>query len=257
MIKRKVILIFTFILCSVYIINSQTIIKKSNKQMDPGFIIGFSYGYNISLGDMSSRFGNNFKVDISPTYYFTNSNIAIGLEASYIFGSGVKENTLSNLLSYDQQILNNNNSFSNLHLSGRGYLLGGTISKIISFNQNRRSGLKIELGSYLFRHWIHFRNDTGIVPQVQSNSEYIKGYDRLSGGVSFKEFVGYQYLKQDSRLSFYVGMEFIQGFTKNLRKFNFNTAEYDKKNRNDYLLGFKLGWILPLYIVKNPEEIYY
>lgn len=229
--------------------------KHEQKSEDAGFITGFSYGYFFPGGDLGKRFGNNFKVDISPKFYFHNSSFSIGLELSYLFGSEVKINPLSNLISYDDQIISIDKTFASLSMDERGYQAGINIGKIISFNGHIRSGLKLELGVNVLRHWIHFQKDYGIIPQLEG--EYLKGYDRLTGGISTKEFIGYQYLKRDSRINFYAGFEFIQGYTKSLRKYNYDQAAYDLNDRKDYLFGFKAGWILPLYIVNNPEEIFY
>ena len=253
MLTRIVTLIFVFTIFSS--LSAQKLEETKIGNLDPGFIIGFSYGVNLPGGDLANRFGQNFKVDITPTYYFYNSNLSIGIEASYIFGTKIKDNPLSNLFSYDDQIISVDNSFASLYLSERGAMLGGLISKIIPLNSNRRSGIRLELGAYAFRHWINYKTELGTIPQLQD--EYVKGYDRLTGGFSVKEFIGYQYLKRDNKVSFYAGVEFVQGFTKSLREFNYNLAQYDTNKRKDYLFGFKFGWILPIYISKNPEEIYY
>jgi len=227
--------------------------EKSNE--DSGVITEFSYGFFIPGGDLQNRFGNNFKVDISPVYYFYNSSFSIGLEISYLFGSEVKINPLSNLISYDNQLIGTDKTFASLTMDERGYQAGLKIGKIISFDNHIRSGLKLELGIGIIRHWIHFQKDFGVLPQLEG--EYLKGYDRLTGGFSTKEFFGYQYLKRDSRINFYAGFEFVQGFTKSLRRYNYDQAAYDLDKRKDFLFGFKIGWILPLYIMKNPDEIYY
>jgi hypothetical protein len=232
-----------------------TLAQKA-KDLNSGFITGFSYGYNTPKGDIEKRFGDNFKIDLTPTYYFSNSNISIGIEASYIFGSNVKENSLTNLISYDNHIVTNDYGFAAVHFSERGAMLGLLISKIVPFNKkNTRSGIRLEMGGYAIRHWIKFRAEGGFIPQIENG--YLKGYDRLTGGIALKEFIGYQYLKDGSNISFYTGFEFIQGFTKNLREYSYNSAQYDLVKKKDYLFGFKFGWILPLYIESNPEEIFY
>jgi len=246
---------FSFFIIFMLLVISSTD-AQDTKGLNSGFITGFSYGYNIPAGDMGNRFGNNFKIDLTPTYYFYNSNFSIGLEASYIFGSDVKENSLTNLIGFDDYIITNDYGLAAVNFSERGAMLGVLISKIFPFNpNNKRTGIRLEIGTYGFRHWIKFRTEGGYIPQIEN--DYLKGYDRLTGGLAFKEFVGYQYLKEGSKISFYTGFEFVQGFTKNLREYNYNTAQYDIEKKKDYLFGFKFGWILPLYIEKNPEEIYY
>ena len=228
--------------------------ESTNHSLNPGFLFGFSYGYNIPGGDLSSQYGNNFKVDFTPTYYFSESNISIGLEGSYIFGNEVKQNTFSNLLTFDKYIIGTDGNFANIQTSERGVLIGGLVSKVIPFDENIRTGIKIEVGGYMFRHWVNFKI-AGEIPQLES--DYLKGYDRLTGGFAVKEFIGYQHLKESSKISFYAGFEFYQGFTRSLRGYNYDKAAVDNFNRKDLLYGLKIGWILPLYVVKNPEEIYY
>lgn len=254
MFLKKIALFIVLFFCGLLIVNAQNDKNIKSKELNSGFIFGFSYGYNIPIGDLSKRYGNNFKIDLTPTYYFKNSNFSIGVEASYIFSGGVKENSFLNLLSDDNYVIGLERSLSNIKLSERGVIIGGLISKIIPLNKNIRSGIRLELGSYFFRHWINFKIE-GEVPQLKS--EYLKGYDRLTGGLALKEFIGYQYLKENSKVNFYAGFEFYQGFTKNLRGYNYSEATFDKTKRNDNLIGIKFGWILPLYIVDKPEEIYY
>ena len=228
---------------------------KNGANLNPGFIIGFSYGYGFPDGNLKTRFGNNFNIGISPHFYFNNSNFYAGLDASYLFGTDVKTNPLTNLTDINGQLISVDRSYASLTLDERGFLVGLNIGKIIPFNQNKRSGLKVQAGGYIFRHWIHFQKDFGILPQLEG--EYLKGYDRLTGGITLNEFIGYQYLKKNSKINFYIGLDMYQGFTKSLRKYNYDLADYDLDNRNDILWGIKAGWILPIYIENHPEEIYY
>ncbi len=252
---KKTLYFFIFLSLLVFeSINAQES-KDTKTNISPGFITGFTYGYYFPLADLKNRFGNNFNIGISPNYYFNNSNYYIGLDFSYLFGTDVKINPLSNMTDINGQLISIDKSYAALTLDERGFLAGLNIGKIMSFNQNKRSGLKIEVGGYIFRHWIHFQKDFGILPQLEG--EYLKGYDRLTGGLAIKEFIGYQYLDKDSKINFYLGLDMYQGFTKSLRKFNYDQAQYDLKSRNDFLWGIKAGWILPLYIEKHPEEIYY
>ncbi len=247
---------FSAVIFFLLLLNFAPLSAQNNKEpkLNPGFIIGFSYGYEMPAGDIAKLYGSNFKVDITPSYYFKKSNIAVGLELSYLFGGKVKQNTFLNLLTFDNHIIGMEGSFANIQTSGRGVIAGALVSKILPFNKNLRSGIRIEAGAYMIRHWINFKI-VGEIPQLKS--EYLKGYDRLTGGFALKEFIGYQYLEEDSKINFYAGFELYQAFTKNLRGFNYDTAQIDDSPKHDYLFGVKIGWILPLYIDKNPEEIYY
>ena len=230
--------------------------KEISIKDNPGFINIISYGLDLPAGNMKDLYGTNFRFGVASTYYFTNSNFSIGVSADYLFGYKVKINPVSNLQTYDNQIFNSNPEFSALNMSERGLIFGVLLSKIIPFKvADKRSGLRLDAGPYFFSHWIHFNDEFGKIPQLEG--EYKKGYDNLTGGFAMKEFIGYQHLTKKSRVSFNAGFEFFQGYTKNLRYNNYSTASTEDEKKFDFLFGVKVGWILPLYIEKNPEEIFY
>ena len=103
------------------------------------------------------------------------------------------------------------------------------------------------------QHKIRIEHQNNVIPQLEG--EYIKGYDRLSNGFMLTGFVGYFNMSSSKMANFYIGYEFMQGFTKNRRGFNFDTKESDSKNRLDILSGFKIGWCLLLY--KRTADNYY
>ena len=110
------------------------------------------------------------------------------------------------------------------------------------------------IGAGLLQHHIRIENKDNNTPPVLD--EYKKGYDKLTNGLSTREFIGYQYLSNKNILNFYAGFEFYQAWTECRRDYNFDTMEEDNTKRNDYLFGVRVGWILPLY-QKAPNEYYY
>lgn len=230
--------------------------KTKDTEQNPGFISIFSYGYDLSAGNMNEDFGNNFRFGVLPTFYFYNSNFSIGLKFDYIFGYNVKKNTIGNLLTYDNQIINTESSLSSLNISERGFYSGIVFSKIFAFDKNnKRTGLRCDFSLGYMSHWIRYNDELGKITQL--SGDYLKGYDRKSGGFTISEFIGYQMLHQKSKINFVAGIDFIQGFTKNLRLYDYYDNSVENLKRKDLLFGFRLGWILPLYIEKNPEEIFY
>lgn len=254
MIKR--IIFSLLILFTIINLIGQDIKTGHAVKNDPGFINIISYGLDLPAGNMQKSYGYNFRFGLAPTFYFANSNFSIGISADYIFGYKVKINPVSNIQTYDGQILNSGPGISSFNMSERGLAAGAFVSKIFAFDpHNLRSGIRIDVGPYFFSHWVNFKDDLGTIPQLEG--DYRKGYDRLTGGFALKEFIGYQHLSQDSKISFNAGFEFFQGFTKSLRIHNYSTASSDNDRKIDLLYGIKIGWILPVYIEKNPEEIYY
>jgi hypothetical protein len=88
------------------------------------------------------------------------------------------------------------------------------------------------------------------------SGELVRGYDRLSGGPSLTQFVGYLFLSQRRMVNFYFGVEFYEAFTRSYRQLNYDTGLRDTKQRTDILTGFRFGWLLPLY-KKRPDEYYF
>ena len=57
-------------------------------------------------------------------------------------------------------------------------------------------------------------------------------------------------------MNFYFGFELYQAFTKNRRTYNYDLMEKVDVKRQDFLNGFRIGWVIPLY-EKLPNEYYY
>jgi hypothetical protein len=105
------------------------------------------------------------------------------------------------------------------------------------------------------QHKIKIQDESKSVSQL--TGDYKKGYDRLSNGLAMTGFIGYQHLDPKKRINFITGFDLTMGFTQNRRDFNFDTMTKDERKRKDFLVGFKVGWILPISTGENPEEIFY
>ena len=68
-------------------------------------------------------------------------------------------------------------------------------------------------------------------------------------------FVGYLFQSDWRLLKFYGGVEFTQGFTKNVRTYNFDTGGPEPAQRLDLMYGLKIGWIVP--IAQQTRSLYY
>lgn len=215
-----------------------------------------NYSYQFPGGDMAQRFGNNSTIGLGLNYKFK-SNWTLGFEVNYLFGGNIKDssNILSNLMTETGQIINEYGEYGTILLTERGFYAGGKAGRVFPvFGPNSNSGIVFNVGAGLLQHHIHIENKDNNTPPVLD--DYKKGYDRLTNGLSLREFVGYQYLDNKNILNFYIGVEFYQAWTMCRRDFNFDTMEYDDTERHDYLFGIRAGWILPLYR-KSPNEYYY
>lgn len=216
-----------------------------------------AYSYQIPGGDMADRFGNNSTIG-GGFRWKTASNWLFDGEFSFIFGSEVKneDRIMSNLRTETGEIIDMSGNFGFVTTYERGFNISAKLGKVIPvFSPNPNSGILLMGGVGYLQHKIRIQVEDNNVPQL--DGDYKKGYDRLTGGPSINQFIGYIYLSDNRLLNFYGGFEFVQGWTKALRDVNFDTMEPDPvKNRFDSFIGIKVGWIVPVF-QRLPEKHYY
>lgn len=219
-------------------------------------LLNFNYGNHFPQGDLQSRFGSNLAVALSMEFMLEKSNLFIGANHSFLFGNTVKEDPIANLRDSNGLIFNNNFTTSNIDLRQRGFASIAYVGKLFGLaERNRRSGIRVQVGAGLLQHKIRIQDDpNAFVTQLSGDTK--KAYDRLTNGFALQQFIGYQHLAKNRLANFYIGAEFIQGFTQNRRDVNIGAVN-EKENRTDILVGFKLGWTLPFYIGKAADVIYY
>ncbi|TXB66543.1 hypothetical protein [Phaeodactylibacter luteus] len=223
-----------------------------------GVLYHISYGGHSPGGDLGRRFGNHFSVGTGLEWITDRGNWLLGAEMNYFFGNQVAENPLSALITDQGFIIGNDRTFADIQLRMRGFYAGAHVGKLIPLGpRNPRSGLRVTVSAGLLQHKIRIQDDPlRFVPQL--DDEYKKGYDRLTNGLAFTEFVGYQILSTNKRINFFAGLELTQGFTMSRRSFDFDTRTQDTASRLDFNVGLRVGWVLPFYVGERAsEEIYY
>lgn len=217
-------------------------------------LVGIHFTGQLPFADLAKRFGPNLSAGGS-FLYKTSRNYIFGIDASYMFGNEVKEDVLTQLKTPEGFVVDNEGFAADLRVTQRGFglhLVGGKIFRFLSANPN--SGLMVTVGVGGLQHKIRLYDAQQKIAAIRGELAY--GYDRLSAGVSFSQFVGYLFLSQNRLSNFYFGVEAFEAFTKSLRKFNYDTGMPDTARRLDVLTGIRFGWILPLY-QKRPNEFYY
>lgn len=217
-------------------------------------LLGVHFGGQLPFADMANRFGPN--IEAGGTFMLkTKKNWIVGIESNYFFGRNVKENVLTQLTNSDGFVIDNEGYPADLRVTERGlgiHLYGGRVFNLASANPN--SGLFVTLGAGYLSHKIKLYDAQQKIAAVKG--DLAKGYDRLSDGFSVSQFVGYLFLSENRLTNFYAGVNCYQAFTTSVRKLNYDTGLPDTKRRLDVLMGFRVGWILPLY-KKKPNDFYY
>ncbi|MCX7728426.1 MAG: hypothetical protein N2203_03040 [Bacteroidia bacterium] len=199
-------------------------------------------------GDLSKRFGSNASVGGAVIYKLKN-NFLIGIDGNYLFGKNVKDNVLSQLetsYSAGNFVIDNEGYPADLRVTERGWNLTMNIGKIFYIGgRNKNRGIHYQIGAGYFQHKINLFDAQRRVAFVKG--KWVRGYDRLSIGTCFYQYLGYTYLSSNRFVNFTFGIEMYYAFTKNVRYYDYATASVDNKLRHDLLFGVKFGWILPVY----------
>jgi hypothetical protein len=214
----------------------------------------FSYAVQYPQADLAERFGwnSNFGAGFM---YKTQSGWLWGIDAQYLFGNHLKEDSIiDGLRTRNGEIINQYGEYANILMSQRGYYMAGRFGKLININKkNPNSGIVIIGDVGFLEHKIRIENQGNTTPQL--SGDYVKGYDRLTNGLALKGFAGYMHFGKSQFANFYVGVEYYHCQTQNRRSWNFDTMSQDLRKRKDNLAGIRIGWIIPIY--RNVEDSYF
>ncbi len=214
------------------------------------------YVYQVPGNDLALRFGNNSMIGGGFLYKFK-SNLVTGVEGGFIFSENVKDKSsyLDLIATSDGFVISEGGTFAGVFLHQRGFNFNARIGGIIPcIGPNPNSGILLMAGGGILQHKIRFEVPDNNVPQL--NSEYRKGYDRLTNGPSISQFIGYVHFGSEKTINFHIGLEFTQAWTQSRRPWDFDRFQADTQKRFDSLWGIRAGWILPLY-KRTTKEFYY
>jgi hypothetical protein len=210
---------------------------------------------DFPMADMAKRFGTSYRLGLGIKYK-TASHWIFGAKGELITGKNIREDSLLiNMKTSQGGVISQLGDVLNVGTFERGYMLGFEAGKIFRIWQlNRNSGPTTLFSVGFMQHKIKLFDKDNSFPQLRD--AYIKGYDRLSNGVYIENFSGYTYYAENKLINFYAGLNMVMGFTQGRRDFLFDIARKDDQKRLDILMGFKFGWIIPIY-KKMTEETYY
>lgn len=215
--------------------------------------------YHFPMGDLRNYFKNNFAV--GPGFTFkSKSNWTVGFHFDYMFGANLRDpNYFNGTLANDNGIVIDGNglvSQGGITAEGRYWSLMADFGKIIPVDRWKNSGIWLRMGLGYFSHKLRVDDVSKQYPQLDDN--YAKGYDRRSGGFALNQFIGYQFIRKNRMLNFFVGIEFHEMWTKPNRNYIFfEGPTADMPTKFSGLIGIKAGWNIPLYERKTTTTFYY
>lgn len=219
-------------------------------------MIQFNYAYQVPGADLHDRFANNSNVGVA-FLLKSQQNLQFGLQGEAIFdGKVVEEGVLDNIRNKNGHFTDAEGQPVVVTTEERGLAIFLTAGNIIELGgKNPGSGLLFQIGAGYLQHKIKIDYRGGEVHQL--SEDMMKGYDRLSSGLAIRQSIGYQLLGKRNLANFYIGLEFTEAFTKNRRKYNYDTREYDNKERLDIYSGVRAGWIIPFRKRRTDSYYYY
>lgn len=246
-----------FILLLPFMAAAQDKKKDPEKLANKIFNFQFHYTYEFPGGDLAQRFGTIHNIGFGGLLK-TKTNWLVGLDASYQFGSDVKEDILYNLTNSNYQTISNNAGYpATISMGERGinfFLKGGKVFAISK--ENRNSGIVVMAGGGYLSHKVNISVSQNNVPSLTDDLK--KGYDRLTMGWAVTEFIGYYFQSESRLVNFYIGVDMMQAFTQSVRGYNYDQMAYDKARRTDLFLGPRIGWMIPIYMTtKDQDEFFY
>ncbi len=247
-------ILFSILMVSQFNLYSQRNVKDS---IIGSPLIGVHYGGNWTAIDLADRYGFLNHVGVNGGYK-TKKNWCYGVDANFIFGSQVRITGIFDHLVDDKgNITDVNGDIAAVVVFPRGVNANFSFGKIIPIlSPNSNSGIYIHGGFGYLLHRLRIETNEQVVPQIEL--DYKKGYDRLTLGINFHQFIGYSFLANSGAYNFYGGFYIQEGLTKNQRTIYFDQPDVpvSTETRLDIQYGFRLGWYIPFY-KRQPKEYYF
>lgn len=235
------------------------------------FTVGVTYAGYAPQADFADRYGYTSFAGGEASVQFP-SGLYVSAGAFYVFTDQTRESGIFDELGFSRSWslpetgetllaggwINDNGLLHSPRSSMRGYAIPLRIGKVfpalkIFTKANPNCGVFVEAGAQYIRHKLQI-DASRLAPYL--NGAYERGYDRLTDGFGFTTAVGYRFFSNSRYLNFYLAAEFSRHFTYN-RRFAFDQRQHDDSVRDDSLLGFRFGWMFPIYQQAPKEKYYY
>lgn len=214
------------------------------------------YMHQFPIGAIAEQYGSNNNVGLNFNVKLS-SNLTLGLEGQYMFGSTYKDATvLGDMVTSGGFVVGGNSSIEIPELDGRGANFFVEIGKIFPLNdKNKNSGLHIKGGiGYLF-YSVYSNIDVRTITQLGGN--YADGYNRLESGMSINTFMGYTLYSKNKMVNGSFGLQAIYTSTKYQGVLDYATGLVPDANvRSSLLIGPKLNItiVLKRFIKQDPKS---
>lgn len=268
--KIGALLYFLLFLCLTSDAQMKEPLKKTDIDTSTHMLwISAEFGYHFPTGKLAQTFNGNFNLGAGFTYK-TASNWTWSANFHYMFGAKLRGDNINfykdlfgdipfYFTSESIKVIDGTGFASDIYFEGRYWNVSAGLGKIIPVSKKwRNSGIWIHASFGLMQHKIFIN-----IPDPSNNDiphfrdEYSKGYDRHSSGFYMSQFIGFLFMQKVRVASFYAGIEIYEMWTKPDRSYIFTVGSTTNTTSEfSALLGFKVGWIIPIFEKKKTINFY-
>jgi hypothetical protein len=227
----------------------------SAQKEDPTLFLTIQYGGQLPALDFKNRFGTSLRPAAVLSYQLPRKLNVWSATGFFQFGTLVKEDVFSNLLTPDGYLIGNDKNPAAIQLRQRAWFIGFGKGWRFKERSNFLNRFLIDVHGGFFQHKIRIQEDPArLVPQI--NGEYKKGYDRLSNGTGININMSYNPTANPTFTRFVVGLDLFAAHTINRRPVNFNTGFPDKSSFWVLQPGIHLAYHFKK-VFKDPASLKY
>jgi len=180
----------------------------------------------------------------------TENDMFFSIEYNYLFGGRLVKkghlDSISTKSTTEPFIINARGEYQLMEVNHRGHLPLLKVGKVFSdIGPNQNSGIVASLGGGYLIHYLYYYWTGDAPPQL--SGDYLKGYDRRTQGLALSQSISYLHYSKNKMVNYMVSIEALQGFTYNIRSYNFDLQKVDDKRRMDASIGLKFSWMIPYY----------
>ncbi len=253
---RLALLAICWVLCAM--LPAQAFGQNAQRNPDSGSVFTISVGYSLRqpVADLKARFGTHNTLGAGVSAFFTN-RLSAAIEFNYLFGNIINQKgILDSVAASNGFLINGQGLYQPLTHYMRGIMPIFKVGYLIlPLKNSSSSGFSFDAGFGYLRHRIHYYYTGDAPPQLAG--ELVKGYDRLTHGPLLAEGVTFRYLSPHKAVNFSIGLEAMQGFTRSLRSWDYDTNTADTHSRLDASFGIKATWHLPFYKQSKGPTYFY
>lgn len=278
-------LIIKCLLVSFLCTNSGTILAQEKLTQDTiecpivGFTVGTMFpganGSQVTMPDgTTSKMGTMQSLYKAPwldfgvnVIYKKKSNLLLGLEGSFCFGSNNlkdRELRLPSIFTHDNStpfVIGTNGTDANVTCYNRGLNLKASVSQIFKvIPNNPNSGILGKLAIGLMQQQTIFEPHESEAPQLAG--DYGRLYDHQRFGWTLTEGIGFWFMSNKLNLvNTYIAFEITECWSHSTRDYTYdnllNMANKDENKYFDLLYSIKLCWMFPLKGKTTYDYYYY